>query len=158
MSQRELIRMDDDELEAFLGASSRARVATLSRDGSPHVVPITYVMLDGCLAFWADRDSQKVVNVRRDPRIACIVDDGVEFGELRGVELIGNGEILDDPDTNGRVAEQFLGHVPDEWKDAARANLLELATQRVVVSVKAVRSTSWDHRKLAGVRPQDIGR
>ncbi|MBA3764905.1 MAG: pyridoxamine 5'-phosphate oxidase family protein [Actinobacteria bacterium] len=70
--------MDDQGVEAYLAANSRARVSTLDRNGSPHVVPITYVVLDGGIAFWGDRGSQKVVNLRRDPRVACIIDDGVD--------------------------------------------------------------------------------
>lgn len=158
MSQRELIRMNDDETEAYLASSSRARVATLGKDGSPHVVPITYTLLDGRIAFWADRGSQKVVNLRRDARVACIVDDGVDFQELRGVELVGEAELIDDDDTTRRVAELFLAKVPEEWQEAARAQLLELAKERVVVAIKAARAATWDHSKMAGVRPEDVGR
>lgn len=46
MSMRDAIRMDDDEVAAFLASGFRAHVSTLNRDGSPHVVPITYVVLD----------------------------------------------------------------------------------------------------------------
>src|SRR5207247_10880229 len=88
-TRRDEIRMDDGEVATFLESNFRARVATIDRDGWPHVVPITYVVLDGRLTFWADRGSQKLVNLQRDPRIACIVDDGLTFEELRGLQVVG---------------------------------------------------------------------
>src|SRR5258706_7960000 len=104
MSMRELIKMDDSEVATFVEAGFRAHIATLNRDGSPHVVPISYVVLDGCLTFWADNGSQKVVNLQRDPRVSAVVDDGVDFQELRGVTLSGVADLIVDQATSERVA------------------------------------------------------
>jgi len=158
MSQRKAIRMDDQAVEAYIASGVRARVSTLDRRGAPHVVPVTYTVLDGRVAFWADRGSQKVVNLRRDPRVACIIDDGVHFGEFRGVEIIGEAELDDDPDTTSRVIELCCAKVPEEWIETARATLTELAPERIVVAIKAERVNSWDHSKVPGLRPQDVGR
>jgi PPOX class probable F420-dependent enzyme len=159
MSMRELIKMTDDEVAAYVEAGFRAHVSTLNADGSPHVVPISYVVLDGRLTFWADNASQKVVNLRRDPRVAAVVDDGVDFQELRGVVLAGLADLAVDQPTSERVADLFTAKVPDEHKDAARSMLLSLAAERTVVSIKPARVASWDHVKLSGTaRPQDLGR
>jgi PPOX class probable F420-dependent enzyme len=156
---RELVKMDEDEVAAFLRANNRARVSSLHRDGSPHVVPISYVVDDGDLAFWADNDSQKVVNLRRDPRVAAVIDDGLDFQELRGVQLSGIADLSVEARDSERVADLFTAMVPDEHRDGARAMLLALAAERTVVRVKAERVTSWDHTKLGGAaRAQDLGR
>lgn len=158
MSQRQAIRMTPDEVDVFLAAGFRARIATVDRHGSPHVVPITYVLLDGCVAFWAELGSQKIVNLQHDPRVACIIDEGADFPELKGVEILGSAELRDDPDSAARIADAFLTKVPVEWHDMARAQLAELATERVVVAIKPARVNSWDHTKVPGLRPQDVGR
>ncbi len=158
MSQRKAIRMDDQAIEAFIAANGRARVSTLDQRGAPHVVPVSYTVLDGSVAFWADHGSQKVVNLRRDPRVACIIDDGVEFHELRGVEICGQAELRDDASTALRVNGLFCAKVPEDWREAARTILTELAAERIVVAIKAERVNSWDHSKVRGLRPQDIGR
>ena len=157
MSQRDTLLMDDDEVVAFIAAGFRAHVSTLNKDGSPHVVPIAYVVLDGTLTFWTDRMSQKVRNLERDPRIACVVDDGIDFQELRGAQINGTAALIDDAATSERVAELFVAKVPEEHREVARSTLLALAAERVVVSVTPDRVASWDHHKLFGVRPQDIG-
>lgn len=149
--------MDDAEVSAFLVAGFRAHISTLNKDGSPHVVPISYVMIDEKVTFWADNASQKMVNLKRDARIACVVDDGLEFQELRGVQLIGTATLTDDEGMNGRIADAFCLKVPEEHRVAARGTLLALAAERTAVSVDPTRVTSWDHNKLFGVKPQDIG-
>ena len=102
MSQRE--RADDvpDEVAAFLEASRRVQVATINPDGTPHVVPMSYVVIDGLLTIWTDPRSRKVVNLRRDPRITCLVEDGTTFAELRAVQLYGRAEFGEDRETSLR--------------------------------------------------------
>jgi len=155
---RELVKMSDDEVAAFLAAGDRARVATVNKDGSPHVVPITYVVLDGKVAFWADNVSQKMVNLQRDARVAAVIDEGTDFQELRGVELFGTADLRDDEETNGRIADLFAVKAPEEHRNDARAMLLALAAERTAVIVQPERVASWDHRKLAGgATAQDLG-
>ncbi len=158
MTMRDLVKMDDGEVAAFLAAGFRAHVSTVNKDGAPHVVPITYVLLDGKVTFWADNVSQTMVNLQRDPRIAAVVDAGVDFQELQGVELLGTADLRTDEDTNGRVAELFALKAPEEHREGAKAMLLSLAAERTAVIVQPTRVASWDHRKLAGgAKPQDLG-
>lgn len=155
---RDLVKMGDDQVSAFLAEGFRAHVSTINRDGFPHVVPITYVVLDGRIAFWADNVSQKMVNLKRDPRIAAVIDAGVDFQELRGVELLGTAELRDDDETNGLVADLFALKAQEEHRAGAREMLLSLAAERTAVIVNPARVASWDHRKLAGgAKPQDLG-
>jgi nitroimidazol reductase NimA-like FMN-containing flavoprotein (pyridoxamine 5'-phosphate oxidase superfamily) len=159
MTKREMVRMADSEITAFLAAGSRAYVSTLNRDGSPHVVPISYVLLDGELTFWGDTASQKLVNLQRDARIGAVVDAGVDFQELQGVVLEGVAELRTDAETNGRIADEFARKAPEEHRDAAKQMLLSLAAERTAVTIHAAKVASWDHRKLGGgARAQDLGR
>jgi PPOX class probable F420-dependent enzyme len=155
---RELIRMDDDEVAAFLAGSVRGRIGTIGKDGAPHVVPMSYVVLDGKITFWADNASQKMVNLQRDPRVSVIVDDGLEFQDLRGVQVTGTATLHGDDETNGRVADLFALMAPEEHREAAKSMLLSLAAERTAVVVHPTRVSSWDHRKLGGgARAQDLG-
>lgn len=155
---RDLIRMDDAEVSAFVAANNRAHVSTINKDGSPHVVPISYVVLDDELAFWGDNVSQKMVNLQRDPRVAAVIDVGVDFQELQGVELKGTATLHADAETSGRIADLFAANVPEEHREGAKAMLLALAAERTAVVVHAAKVASWDHRKLGGgAKPQDIG-
>jgi len=82
-------------------------------------VPVSYVVLDGKIAFWADNVSQKMVNLQSDGRVSVVVDDGVDFQELRGVQVTGTASLHDDAATNERIADLFARKAPEEHRDAA---------------------------------------
>jgi PPOX class probable F420-dependent enzyme len=156
MSQRDLMAMSDDEVAGFLNEARRTQVATINGDGTPHVVPMSYVVVDGLLTLWTDPGSQKIVNLRRDPRLTCLVEDGAHFAEFRAVQLTGRADLVDDKETSLRVGlALFERSTP--LTDDVRAAAAALVPERVVVFVRPERVVSWDHRKLAGVRPSDIG-
>jgi PPOX class probable F420-dependent enzyme len=157
MSQRDGLAMADDEVTAFLEASWRAHVATINADGTPHVVPLSYVMLDGRLTVWTDPRSRKVANLRRDPRITCLVEDGAQFAELRAVQLSGRAVLGYDPETSLRVGLALFERASGELNDELRDTVAGLVATRVAVTVHPERIVSWDHRKLPGVQPSEIG-
>lgn len=149
-SRRDQIRMTEAEVDAFLAETNTMTVATIGRDGRPHLVAMWYGFLGGAPAFWTFGRAQKVVNLRRDPRITCLVEAGDVYAELRGVELVGRGVIVDDPESVlavGRsVAERHTGPVTE----AALPFIQAQVPKRVAVRVEVDKIVSWDHRKLAG--------
>ena len=68
--------MSDDEVAAYLEEQKVLNVATIGPSGHPHVVAMWYVVLDGKPAFWTFGKSQKVMNIRRDPKITGLVESG----------------------------------------------------------------------------------
>ena len=68
--------MSPDEVRSFLSYGTRtAKVATVMKDGSPHVMPVWFVLDGEQLVFTTGATSVKGRNLRRDPRIALLVDD-----------------------------------------------------------------------------------
>src|SRR5262249_4016392 len=97
MKQRDQITMTDAEVSALLAGSHKLQLATINRDGTPHLVTMFYVMLGGQIAFWTYRSSQKARNLARDPRVTCLVETGEYYFELRGVQVAGRARCVDDP-------------------------------------------------------------
>jgi PPOX class probable F420-dependent enzyme len=88
--------MSQPEIDAFLEAAMKVQVATVNPDGAPHLSTLFYVMQDGVMAFWTYGSSQKIKNLERDPRITCLVEDGEDYFELRGVSVTGTAELVRD--------------------------------------------------------------
>src|SRR6267142_6576313 len=109
MSRRDQIRMTDEETVQFLEDGRTLQVATIGADGMPHLVAMWYCSLDGDLAFWTYAKSQKVVDLRRDERIACLVETGERYEELRGVQVRGRGELVEDRAIIEQVGELVYG-------------------------------------------------
>lgn len=144
--------MTTAEVESFLAAGRDLQVASINADGTPHLVTMWYVVRDGEIAFWTYGKSQKVVNLRRDPRLTVLVATGEAYEELRGVSVSGRAEIVEElDDVLGYGLEIFTkywgGGVEDEL---VRAGVEAQARKRVVVRVVADQTVSWDHSKLGG--------
>ncbi|MGH8974724.1 MAG: pyridoxamine 5'-phosphate oxidase family protein [Acidimicrobiia bacterium] len=149
MSRRDQIRMSDEEVAEFLEAGRSMTLATLGPDGRPHLTAMWYGMRDGQVVFWSYARAQKMVNLRRDPRLSILVEDGAAYNELRGVSITGTGEILEDPEDVLAVGELLLRRHSDSGEAATQA-AAATAPKRVAVRIDPERITSWDHRKLAG--------
>jgi general stress protein 26 len=111
-----------------------------------------YALNGGDLCFWTYGKSQKVVNLRRDPRLSVLVATGDVYEELRGVSIVGHAEIVD---TTPEVLEFGLLLFPRYWgpvdDDLVRAGIEAQASKRVLIRVKADKTVTWDHAKLAGI-------
>ena len=148
VNQRDLIKMTPAEVEALLQERRSMTMSTISSDGSIHSVAMWYGFLEGAVAFETKGKAQKVQNLRRDPRLTCLVEAGDSYDELRGVSLVGTGEIIDDPDRMWElgvsVFERYNAPYTDEMKPFVEAML----RKRVVVKLHVDKTVTWDHRKL----------
>lgn len=152
-----MLRMTEAEVEAFLGEGRRAQVATHNRDGSIHLVPMSYVLYDGRVTFWTAPESRKVSNLRLDPSVTCLVETGDDFGSFRAVQIVGRANLYDDLETSRRVGEALFGLTVGELSDDLRGYVARLAADRIAIAVEPTGVVSWDHRKLAGLRPDQAG-
>jgi PPOX class probable F420-dependent enzyme len=150
-SRRELIRMTDDEVEAFLHERQTMNIASFGPDGNIHLVAMWYGFLGPNPAFETFAKSQKVLNLRRDPRITVLVEDGDVYEELRGVEIVGTAIVHDDREPLMAVAANVVErYFPIENPDDIPAIAEALATKRVCIEIVPEKVVSWDHRKLGG--------
>ena len=100
--------MSAEEARAFLAEGARtAHVATTRADGSPHVVPVWYLVDGDALVFTCARDSVKGRNLARDPRCSISVA-GPDFD----VVLEGTASKVTDPSI---VAELARVAADDGW-------------------------------------------
>ena len=141
-NERAKIVMTDDEIAEFIERSRTATMATVLPDGRPHLVAMWYAVVDGEIWFETKAKSQKAVNLRRDPTITVMIEDGQSYDTLRGVSIDGHAEIVDDAETILRVGisvwERYTGPVhrrdapvrrPDDEQPHLRARRAQPAAQ-----------------------------
>ena len=140
--------MDANEVRALLLGPHKMHVGTHAPDGTIHLVTMFYALDDDRVALWTHARSQKAMNLRRDPRITCLVEEGDAYDELRGVQMAGSVEIVDDYERvlslGTRIYERYFAA-----PGVALPSLASLARKRVAFLVTAERVSSWDHRKLS---------
>ena len=94
-------------LARLLTRERDCRVATVGRDGMPHVVPVCYVLVDGKVCFGTGSGSQKVRNLQADPHVAVLVDLYSEnWNFIKGVMLQGTARFIHRGTAQARL---FLG-------------------------------------------------
>jgi PPOX class probable F420-dependent enzyme len=148
-NERGKIVMTDDEITEFIERSRTATMATVLPNGRPHLVAMWYAVLDGEIWFETKAKSQKAVNVRRDPTITVMIEDGQTYNTLRGVSIDGTAEIIDDdPDLLLRVGISVWERYTGPYSDEMRPFVDQMMNNRIAVRVVPTRLRSWDHGKL----------
>ncbi len=145
------IAMTGAETDEFLAAERTCRVATASKDGRPHVAPLWFAWDGSTLWLSSVVRSQRWTDLMRDPRVAVVVDAGVEYTELRGVELSGAvvpvGEI---PRTG--VPDPVLDRVEQLFGDKYTGGVkLPADGRHAWLKLTPEKLVSWDFRKLASL-------
>jgi PPOX class probable F420-dependent enzyme len=148
IKQRDIIRMTPEEIDAFLHERRPMTMCTVNHDGSVHAVAMWYGFLDGTIAIETKAKAQKAVNLGRDSRITCMMEDGDYYEELRGVELVGRAEIVDDPDKMWELGVNLFERYYGTYTEELRPFVETMLNKRIVAKVNVERTVSWDHRKL----------
>ena len=140
------IAMTPQERDAFLAEERTCHLASVGRNGRPHVSPLWFVW-DGA-ALWINSvvRSQRWVNLERNPDVSAVVDAGVECQELRGVEITGRVEIVGEvprvgePNEELAEPERLFGakYANGQFVNDKRHAWLRLVPEKIV---------SWDFRK-----------
>ena len=148
VKQRDVIKMTPEEIDAFLHERRPMSMCTINHDGSIHAVAMWYGFLEGCVAVETKTKSQKAVNLRRDPRVTCLFEDGDSYEELRGVELVGRAEIVEEPERMFPLGVDVFERYYGTYNEEMRPFVETMLNKRVVIKVVVDRTVSWDHRKL----------
>jgi PPOX class probable F420-dependent enzyme len=155
-NQRAQIVMTDAEAGEFIAHSRTASLATILPDGRPHVVAMWYAVIDGEIWFETKAKSQKAVNLRRDPTVTVMIEDGLTYDTLRGVSIDGRGEIVEDPESLLRVGISVWERYTGPYAPEMRPFVDQMMNNRIAVRVAPSRIRSWDHRKL-GLPAMPVG-
>jgi PPOX class probable F420-dependent enzyme len=138
--------MTPPEIAEFIATERTAIICTLDAAGQIHAVPMWFVPDDDGVAFSAKSKSQKVVNARRNNHATILIESGRTYFELRGVQMSGTVEVIDDPATVLKFVSALSARY-EEGVDSTRS-VAEKARNRSVIRFMPDRVASWDHRKL----------
>lgn len=154
---RKDITMSDAELHEFLTSGHTLNVATIGKDGFPHVAPMWYVVEEGKIVFRSFTKSQKIVNLMRRPEMTVLVEEGKAYSELRGAMIKGVADLVTDRDyvlrIYGLLAARYamIGDEPQQLDaDALEAAFGRFAEKNTAVIVQPKQIVTWDHTKLGG--------
>jgi PPOX class probable F420-dependent enzyme len=131
--------MTEEELASFWREPNLARLATLRRDGTPHLVPLWYLHDGHALVMITGPGAAKVRNIRRDPRVTVCIDRATP--PYAGVVVRGRAalEEVAYQDLAVPLAVRYLGQEAGALLGAVYART-DLVTIRVAID----RLESWN--------------
>src|SRR4051794_32281619 len=111
---------DPPPMRAPPAAAPVARLATLRPDGTPRLVPITFVLLDGRICSAVDEVKPKsttrlarLADVERDPRVGVVVDHYADdWSALWWVRVDGTAAVHEDGALRGRALAALVAKYP----------------------------------------------
>jgi hypothetical protein len=140
--------MTPEEQAQFLEAERTCRVATVSKDG-PHATPLWFGWDGEYLWLYSIVKSQRWTDLQRDPRIGIVVDTGVDYFELRGVEITGTVEVVGEVPRTGEPSDALAGIEPVFARKYMGGDQMFHDGRHAWLRVKPAKLASWDFRKLA---------
>jgi len=147
-NQRSQIVMSRAEITDFVARSRTGTLATVGAGGQPHLVAMWYGVIDGEIWLETKLKSQKVVNLKRNPRVSFLIEDGMTYDSLRGVSFEGVAEIHDDPDSVFAVGVSVWERYNGPYTEDLKPSVDMMMNKRVAVRIVSGRVRSWDHHKL----------
>ena len=114
------------ERDYMTGGRQLGRIATVGRDGTPHVVPVAFIYnavrdtID--VGGHALEDTKKFRDVARTGRVALVIDDiaSTDPWHPRGIEVRGRGEAIALPTTLIRIHPERIVSWGLERQSSAR--------------------------------------
>ena len=101
------LAMTDVEREVFLHEQRTCRIATI-HNGTPHLGAVWFVWYLDALWINSVVRSQRWTDIGRKAEVSVIVDDGHDFGELRGIEIVGRAEVIGEVPRRGEPETQLV--------------------------------------------------
>jgi hypothetical protein len=142
------IAMTPEEMDAFLASERVCRVATLGSDG-PHATPLWFGWDGALLWLYSITRSQRWADLQKDPRIGVVIDGGVEYLELRGVEITGTVEVVGEVPRTGAPCDELAGIEPVFARKYMGGDAMYHDGRHAWLRVTPTKIASWDFRKLA---------
>lgn len=133
--------LDESRIQRFLATKSVVLLATVQADGAPLAMPMWFLHDPATLTMISVAGTQKVRNLRRDPRVCVVAEAGGGGGDERGVTVRGRAEFLSDGAERRALVERFLGkyrpHLERLWGGRT------MPPNRVMFRIVPARVRSW---------------
>lgn len=100
--------LDEDRVQRFLGTKEVVVLATLQADGAPLAMPMWFLHDPAQLTMISVAGTQKVQNLRRDPRVCVVAESVSASGAICGVTIQGRAEFLSDGPERRALAGRLL--------------------------------------------------
>lgn len=149
------VALSDEEAWGVLAAAHTGILTTMRADGFPVTLPVWFAVADREILVAGPAATHKFSRVRKDDKVAFLVESGERWTDLRAVQISGRAVVDPAPDwehVDALFDAKYAGfRTPRaEMPESARARY---DSRRGLLRITPVRAPiSWDNRRLDGGR------
>jgi PPOX class probable F420-dependent enzyme len=144
------VELSRDAIERLLDTWPVARLATLRADGAAAIVPVVFVRSAGRIWLPVDdkpkraaaaRELARVENIRRDPRVALLLDQyEADWSALWWLRVEGNAQVVGPGAPGFEAAAEALRKKYPQYR---RTALFRTGAAPTLLALQPKRITSW---------------
>lgn len=144
------LEMTDNELDAFLSDHQTCYVGTVSEQGWPHVAPLAYTRLDDPTVLYVRTHprSRKARNLYHENRASVVVDEGIEYSDLKGFFVHAYATVVREPPRLARLDDVFVETQYDGEMPELVARVHARQDEWVWFELEPAHVVTWDNSKL----------
>ena len=135
--------MSEKEAIAYIDTKPGwAMLSTIGSDGYPHTVPVGYFRVNNKIYMGCKDNTQKIVNIERNPKVSVSLESGSTMNDLKGVLLRGKAHVIRDDKDRLAIsiqAAQSRGVKKVDFPKTVSPNL-------VYIEFRNFKITSWNYR------------
>lgn len=129
--------------DEFLKDQKILRLATIGKNKTPHIAPVWYRYSGKKFYIGTNTKTQKVKNVKKNQRVSCCVDVGVNAPNIYGVLVQGNANLIVDNSKVKIIAKKILLRYFKTLENKSAKELLD--DTDCVIEIVPEKFTVWNY-------------
>ena len=106
------IELSPAEMDDYLLRSPRIILCVAREGRAPLALPMWFGWVEGKILMDTALGSRKISAIRKNPLVSCLVESGEDYFALQAVLIVGQCEIIDDPEERRRLADLIFETKP----------------------------------------------
>jgi PPOX class probable F420-dependent enzyme len=131
------VRLDSAQARALFASAPVARLATVTADGAPHIVPVCFALTGDSLYTAVDAKPKRtsslarLANIAAEPRVALLADHYDEdWTRLWWVRADGDAGVVTDADERERAVASLAAAYPQYARSPPPGAVIRVAVRR----------------------------
>lgn len=129
--------------DEFLRDQKILRLATIGKNKTPHIAPVWYRYSGKKFHIGTNTKTQKAQNVKRNQRVSCCVDVGINAPNIYGVLVQGNANVILDDAKVKTIAKKILSRYFKNLDNKSAKELLE--DTDCIIEIVPEKFTVWNY-------------
>ncbi|QLH04030.1 pyridoxamine 5'-phosphate oxidase [Nitrosopumilus oxyclinae] len=129
--------------DEFLKEQKILRLATIGKNKTPHIAPVWYRYSGKKFYIGTNTKTQKAQNVKKNQRVSCCVDVGVNAPNIYGVLVQGNANLILDNAKVKTTAKKILLRYFKDLENKSAKELLE--NTDCIIEIIPEKFTVWNY-------------